>query len=74
MHRTIILTCIFASRSEDRLRLGSKNKQAYFVLLSTCTTLLKAKIGCASEIKMNKFILYFSRLALSLRHKYKKNA
>ena len=26
----------------------------------------KTKIGCASEIKMNKLILYFTRLALSL--------
>ena len=28
--------------------------------------LIKSKIGGASEAKMNKFILYFSQLALSL--------
>jgi|GEM_PF-6133133 len=40
----------------------------YFVLLSACTIFaIKAKIGGASELKMNKFILYFSRLALSLQ-------
>ena len=25
-----------SNKSEDKLRLGSKNKQAYFILLSTC--------------------------------------
>ena len=45
----------------------------YFVLLPAYTTLLgKAKIGGTSEVKMNEFILYITRLALSLHPKYVK--
>ena len=32
----------------------------------------KAKIGCVSEIKINKFFLYFTQLALPLHQIYKK--
>jgi hypothetical protein len=58
------------SQNEDRLRLGNKNKQAYFVLLSACAIFIpKMKTGCASAMKTNKFILHCSRLALSLQQK-----
>jgi 3-oxoacyl-[acyl-carrier protein] reductase len=63
--------------AQDKLRLGNKNKQAYFVFLSAWTLALP-KISCASVIKISKLILYFSRLALSLhiekRHKMTKYA
>jgi len=34
------------------------------------TFALKAKIGGASKLKINKFILYFARLALTLQQNY----
>jgi hypothetical protein len=54
--------------AQDRRRFGIKNKQVCFVLLSASTTLASPKIGGASTIKINKFILYCVRLALSLQH------
>ena len=57
---------IFASKSEDRLHFGIKKVNFLFFSQLALTLHRKAKSGCASAIKSNKFALYCTRLARTL--------